>query len=187
MKVIPFRRSRRDSKTIALLYGAIVAQARLPVFYESYGVADTVNGRFEMIVLHLVLALRRLNGGPADLRRLGQGVFDTFCSDMDANLRELGVGDLAVPRRMRGIGQAFYGRQSAYEAGLAAGEVKLLAPALARNVFGGPAAAAQAERLAGYVRQAWLDLAAQDAAALSRGAISFPDPQTVLATAACFT
>jgi cytochrome b pre-mRNA-processing protein 3 len=178
MRISPLRRNRRDAKIIASLYGAIVAQGRLPAFYESYGVADTVNGRFEMIVLHMVLALRRLNGGSADLRRLGQGVFDTFCSDMDANLRELGVGDLTVPRRMRGIGEAFYGRQSAYGAALTVDNCKLLAAALARNVFGSRAAG-QAERLASYARLASLHLAAHDGAALRRGEIGFPDPQTV--------
>ena len=187
MRVSPLRRNRCDTKIIALLYGAIVAQGRSPAFYESYGVADTVSGRFEMIVLHMVLALRRLNGGSADLRRLGQMVFDSFCSDMDANLRELGVGDLAVPRRMRGIGEAFYGRQLAYDAALAVQD-STLASALARNVLGTPAPA-QAEKLASYVREASHHLAAQGDAALSCGEIGFPDPQTVLARAAggCFT
>src|SRR5476651_839358 len=84
-----FRRSvRRD--TISALYGMIVAQARLPCFYRDYSVADTVNGRFDLIVLHLALLLDRFARDPA-LRDLGQGVFDRFCQDMDHNLRELGV------------------------------------------------------------------------------------------------
>src|SRR6266576_5455652 len=105
--------------TIACLYGMIVAQARAPDFYRIYGVPDTVNGRFEMIVLHAILLLRRLEHEAASVRRLGQGIFDRFCSDMDANLREMGVGDLSVPRKMHGIGEAFYGRKAAYEAALA--------------------------------------------------------------------
>src|SRR3954452_11112994 len=92
-----FSRSPR-SDSIAALYGAIVAQARAPVFYQIYGVPDTVNGRFEMIVLHAVLLLRRLGNEPEPTRELGQAIFDRFCQDMDANLREMGVGDLAVPR-----------------------------------------------------------------------------------------
>ncbi len=74
-----FRRTPRDD-TIAILYGAIVAQARHPAFYQLYGVPDTANGRLEMIVLHAVVLLSRLEaeGGPA--RRLGQALFDHFCA-----------------------------------------------------------------------------------------------------------
>src|SRR3981081_4092999 len=114
-----FRRAPRDH-SIASLYGTIVAQARAPAFYQIYGVPDTVNGRLEMIMLHAVLVLRRLEGGAAPGRALGQGLFDHFCRDMDASMREMGVGDLAVPRKMRRIGEAFYGRQAAYRTALAA-------------------------------------------------------------------
>jgi cytochrome b pre-mRNA-processing protein 3 len=96
--------------TIARLYGTIVAQARIPAFYQLYGVPDTVGGRLEMIMLHMVLILRHLERGAAPLRALGQGLFDAFCGDLDDNVREIGVGDLAVPRTMRRIGEAFYGR-----------------------------------------------------------------------------
>ena len=92
-----FRRNRRPD-TISALYGMIVAQARLPCFYRDYAVADTVNGRFDLIVLHLALVLDRLAQDPA-LRDLGQGIFDRFCQDMDHNLREMGVGDLCRAER----------------------------------------------------------------------------------------
>src|SRR5215471_10113734 len=108
-----FRRTPQEG-TIACLYGTIVAQARLPAFYQIYGVPDTVNGRLEMIMLHTVLFLRRLESEAAPIRALGQGLFDRFCRDMDDSMREMGVGDLAVPRKMRRIGEAFYGRQAAY-------------------------------------------------------------------------
>ena len=151
MRSSPLRRGRRHAETIASLYGAIVAQGRAPVLYESYGVPDTVAGRFEMIVLHTVLLVGRLKHGSLLLRRLGQDVFGSFCSDMDASLREMGVGDLAVPRRMRGIGEAFYGRQTAYETALAAADSGQLVFALARNVSDVPQPTANAERLAAYV------------------------------------
>jgi cytochrome b pre-mRNA-processing protein 3 len=106
-----------------------------------------------MIVLHTVLLVGRLKHGSLLLRRLGQDVFDSFCSDMDASLREMGVGDLAVPRRMRGIGEAFYGRQTAYETALAAADSGQLVFALARNVFHTPQPTPNAKRLAAYVRQ----------------------------------
>ena len=117
-----FFRRNPSNRSIAALYGMIVAQARTAAFYRSYGVPDTVNGRFEMVVLHAVLVLRRLESEPAPVRGLGQALFDRFCADMDGNLREMGVGDLAVPDRMRRIGEAFYGRQAAYAAALAASE-----------------------------------------------------------------
>jgi cytochrome b pre-mRNA-processing protein 3 len=171
-----FRRTPRDD-SIASLYGTIVAQARAPVFYQSFGVPDTVNGRFEMVVLHAVLLLRRLNAGPEPARERGQAIFDLFCRDMDANLREMGVGDLAVPRTMRRIGEAFYGRQAAYEGALAAGDPGVLVGALARNVYGSEAGAG-APRLAVYVREAVRHLAAQD------GGFRFPDPTGEMASAA---
>lgn len=172
-----FRRIPRDD-SIASLYGTIVAQARAPAFYQSYGVPDTVNGRLEMIMLHAVLLLGRLEG-EAELRRLGQAVFDAFCRDMDASLREMGVGDLAVPRRMRGIGEAFYGRQTVYRKALTAPDQGPLAAALARNVFAGASGPDGADRLAAYVRASVRELAAQDGEALRRAQVRFPDPGQV--------
>jgi cytochrome b pre-mRNA-processing protein 3 len=159
---------------IASLYGTIVAQARAPIFYRSYGVPDTVNGRFEMMALHTVLLLRRLEQEADPLRRLGQEVFDRFCRDLDDSLREMGVGDLAVPRRMRRLGEAFYGRQQAYAAALAETDDAPLAAALERNVFAGALAAGNACRMAAYVRAAASVLAAQRG--FDRGELAFPDP-----------
>ncbi len=88
------RRSRQD--TISTLYGTIVAQARLPGFYREYGVADTVNGRFDLLVLHLSMVIDRLAEEPGS-REAGQALFDRFCQDMDHNLREMGIGDLLGP------------------------------------------------------------------------------------------
>ncbi len=177
-----FRRTPRDD-SIAVLYGVIVAQARHPALYRDYGVPDTANGRLEMIVLHTVLVLSRLDAEGAPLRPLGQALFDHFCSDMDANLREMGVGDMAVPRKMKAIAEAFYGRKRAYEAALAVVEPGQLPAALARNIHGGTAAdSAGVARLAMYVRAAVAALAAIDHAALRRGEVAFPDPLVVAAS-----
>jgi cytochrome b pre-mRNA-processing protein 3 len=177
-----FRRTPQ-SGSIDSLYGMIVAQARAPAFYRDYGVPDTVDGRFEMVVLHTVLVLRRLDAEPEPIRGLGQAVFDIFCRDMDASLREMGVGDLGVPREMRRIGEAFYGRKAAYEAALAEPGSEALAAALARNIFAlssGPVPGAA--RIAVYVREAVRDLAAQDCEAVARGELVFPDPETIAVT-----
>jgi len=168
-----FRRAPSGPDTISTLYGMIVAQARFPAFYSDYAVADTVNGRFELIVLHLVLVLERLAREPA-LAGLGQGLFDRFCQDMDHNLREMGVGDLKVPKEMRRMGEAFYGRAQAYRGALAAAGNGPLVQALERNIYDGSAGAAP--RLAAYMREAVRELAAQDAAGLAAGAIRLPDP-----------
>jgi len=181
--MLHFFRRKPSNHSIASLYGTIVAQARAAPFYRSYGVPDTVSGRFEMVVLHAVLVLRRLESEPAPVRSLGQALFDRFCADMDGSLREMGVGDLAVPARMRKIGEAFYGRQAAYTAALAAPGRRPLAAALARNVFGSEGAGALgALRLATYVRAAADQLAVQDGQALGRADLQFPDPEGIAAS-----
>jgi cytochrome b pre-mRNA-processing protein 3 len=178
MKFTLFRRPARPD-TISTLYGTIVAQARLPCFYRDYAVADTVNGRFDLIVLHLALALDRLGQDPA-LADLGQGLFDRFCQDMDHNLREIGISDLKVPKEMRRIGEAFYGRAQAYRAALAAEGDKALIEAVTRNIYdGAPSAPAVTGRLAAYMREAVRQLRTQDGAGLAKGAIRWPDPALV--------
>jgi cytochrome b pre-mRNA-processing protein 3 len=170
-----FLKPRTSSRgTIETIYGMIVAQAREPVFYQALGVPDTVNSRFDMVVLHLWMVLRQMNRA-GDHAGLAQLLFDRFCSDMDHNLRELGTGDLAVPRRMREFGQAFYGRTAAYDLALAGGE-GALAEALCRNIFNGERLE-QAGRLAAYVRQAVAGLAALDEGSLSGAAWQFPSPR----------
>ncbi len=170
-----FRRNPRD--TISALYGMIVAQARLPVFYRDYAVADTVNGRFDLIVLHLALVLDRLTEGGV-LDPAGQALFDRFCQDMDDNLREMGISDLKVPKEMKRMGQAFYGRSKAYIDALA--DRRALVAALTRNIYGGaPSAAAAAPRLADYIGQAVGDLKTQDRAAIIAGRLRLPDPAAV--------
>jgi cytochrome b pre-mRNA-processing protein 3 len=183
-----FRRDRRAG-TISTLYGMIVAQARLPYFYRDYAVADTVNGRFDLIVLHLALVIDRLTEA-GRLSRLGQGIFDGFCQDMDDNLREMGISDLKVPKEMRRMGEAFYGRARSYVDALpaaltAGGDVAPLVAALTRNIYGGaPAAVEAAPRLAAYILEAARDLAAQDTAAIEAGQLRFPDPAAILAPTA---
>jgi hypothetical protein len=172
-----FRQSPSNRK-IDDLYGAIVAQSRRAAFYIGYGVPDTVDGRFDLVVLHMVLLLARFDRGGPSMRDLGQNLFDLFCRDLDANLREMGVGDLAIPKRMRQFAEAFYGRQAAYCAALDAPDGQELEKALARNIFGG-VNGAQSRRLARYARAVAGDFEAFDQEALLRGAVVFPDPEAV--------
>ena len=169
-----FRKPRTPSRgTIESIYGMIVTQAREPLFYRDLGVPDTVNGRFDMLVLHLWMVLRRaklIEGGT----ELSQALFDRFCDDMDANLREMGVGDLTVPKRMQAFGEAFYGRAAAYDVALAAGR-EPLAQALCKNILNGEGIE-QARRLACYAAAAIAALAGVDEAALRGGSWKFPSP-----------
>lgn len=182
MKLNIFRHPKQDS--IASLYGTIVAQARSPVFYRAYGVPDTITGRLEMILLHTFLFCRRMQGNGEDAHTAGQRVFDLFCSDMDGNLREMGVGDLAVPRRMQQIGEAFYGRSAVYEPALAANNEQALAEALMRNVFSGVAQQSDGpRRLAVYVIAASRNIASQEDADLVQGQMRFPDAGSFLIAA----
>src|SRR5262249_52359146 len=170
-----FRRNTRQD-TISSLYGTIVAQARLPCFYREFAVADTINGRFDLLVLHLAAVLDRLERAP-ELRELGQGLFDRFCQDMDHNLREIGIGDLSVPKEMQRIGEAFYGRAQAYKTALDNADPATLAEAIARNVYAGtPADQAAPARLAAYMRAAVGELAKQEGASLLAGRLRWPDP-----------
>jgi len=173
----PFIRRRARSDTISALYGTIVAQARLPCFYREYGVPDTVNGRFDLLVLHLALVLDRLADEP-QLRELGQALFDHFCTDMDRNLREIGIGDLSVPKHMQRVGEAFYGRARAYRAGLARDGQQALVEALERNIYGqeGAANRAAAARLAVYMRGTVGELRVQPASQVLAGRLTMPDP-----------
>ena len=169
-----FRKPRAPSRgTIEAIYGMIVTQAREPLFYRDLGVPDTVNGRFDLLVLHLWLVLRRFklaDGGTG----LSQALFDRFCDDMDANLREMGVGDLTVPKRMQAFGEAFYGRVAAYDLALSAGP-EPLAQALCKNILNGEGIE-KARRLAIYADKVMANLAGLDEAALLSPAWTFSLP-----------
>ncbi len=178
-----FRRAPKS--TIAALYGAIVAQARLARFYEDYAVPDTVLGRFDMVVLHVVLLVRRLRDGDEKQRVQAQALFDAFCRDMDENLREMCISDQGVPHHMRRVGEAFYGRAHAYDAALDAAGDEALTEALVRNVYvdvAEPRLVAAA--LAAYVRQAARHLGTQALDRLAAGEVRFPEPARTSVAAA---
>ena len=175
--ILPLFR-RPPKRTITALYGVIVAQARTPRFYEDYAVPDTVLGRFDMVLLHAVLVLRRLRAGEARDHALAQELFDAFCRDMDHNLREMGISDQGVPREMRRVGEAFYGRAQAYDTALAADNDAALGEALARNVYAGRDAGSGAavQALSAYVRETARALGDQPLEAFGSGEVRFPAP-----------
>jgi cytochrome b pre-mRNA-processing protein 3 len=159
-----------------LAYRRVVEQARRPGFFVDCGVPDTVDGRFELICLHAFLYLHRLKGEQPRAAPIGQRFFDRMFADFDRSLREMGTGDLSVGREVKRMAGSFYGRIAAYEEGLA-GDDAILAPALARNLFGtAPASAARLAAMALYVRREAAHLHGQDAAALLAGDLVFGDP-----------
>lgn len=100
------------------LYLSAVAQARQPAFYERLGATDSVEGRFELYTLHVVLLLRRLKRQGPQAAETGQALFDAYIRGLDDALREMGVGDLSVGKKMRKLGEAFYGRVKSYDEAL---------------------------------------------------------------------
>ena len=158
------RRDRRElSNRADLLYVALVEQARAPWLYAELGVPDSVDGRFDMIALHVWAAHRALAAQPAPGRALAQLLVDAMFSDMDRGLRELGAGDHGIARRLKQMIGAFHGRIAAYDA---AGNDAALAQALARNVYRSEATPEGARRLAAYARLLAAGLAAASPADL---------------------
>lgn len=169
---------RQPSPAAVALYRRIVEQARQPDFYARHGVPDTLDGRFDMIVLHTFLVLRRLRAVTSQAADdLSQDVFDLLFADMDSNLREIGVGDLGVGKRVKKMAQAFYGRVEAYEAGLIATDDAILTDALTRNLYGTTQPALPNQlAMAAYMRASEAHLAGLEDARIMAGNVGFPPP-----------
>jgi cytochrome b pre-mRNA-processing protein 3 len=159
------------------LYTSTVEAARTPDFYARLGVPDTLDGRFELIALHMALVLRRLAAEPS-AKDYAQDVFDAMFADLDRALRELGTGDLSVGKQVKRMAAAFYGRANAYERGLAGAED--LGEALRRNLYGTTAPeAVTVEAMAGWTRAAAAAVEAAPLEGLYDGRVSFPPPPAV--------
>lgn len=158
------------------LYAASVDQARRPEFYTVLGVADEIDARFELYTLHVVLLLERLKGQGEQASEAAQALFDVYVKALDGALREMGVGDLTVPKKMRKLGESFYGRVKAYDDAFASEEPGALTEALALNVYGDAAQTERAERLAGYVRRCRAALAGASVQDLFEGRVPWPEP-----------
>ena len=170
-------RARRASKAvIKQILGEIVAAARRPPLYEALGVPDRINGRFELLTLHAGLVLRRLAavGGLADA--IAQDLVNSVFAHFDDTLREMGMSDIAVAKRLKAMASAFYGRNDAYAAALDDGSAVNLAAALARNVYGaeGQDVASKAEALAHYVALLDAALATVPVETFASGSFRFP-------------
>ncbi|MFO1089638.1 MAG: ubiquinol-cytochrome C chaperone family protein [Hyphomicrobiales bacterium] len=130
-----FRLGRSSARDTAGLYAAIVAQSRHPHFYAAWGVPDTVAGRLEMVMLHLYLAATFIDRAHPDGKAAADELMDQFVADMDSALRELGVGDLSVGKKMRKVAELYAGHALAFRGALSSPDrVTALAEVIARNV-----------------------------------------------------
>ncbi len=168
-----FRRDPRRT-TIATLYKRVATASRDPGLYASLGIPDTLEGRFEALSLHMILTLRALRGLPAPADEVAKDLTDAFFRDMDASLREMGVGDTVVPKRMKKIAESFYGRAHAYDGPLNDSDEGGLAAALGRNAYGREAPATP---LARYALAADQGFRAADLEALLETGPVFPKPE----------
>ena len=164
------RRTRVAGKA---LYASAAAQSRQVAFYASLGVPDTADKRFELLTLHVALIVLRLKGQGDAAAETAQEVFDTFVQALDDALRELGVGDLAVGKKMRKLGEAFYGRARAYEEAFAAlPDLTALQVLIDRTLLDAPGPAAAS--IAAYAGQAFEGLTAQSLSDILEGRVEWP-------------
>ncbi len=162
----------RKTRDVEPIYSAIVTAARQPHFYAEWGVPDTVDGRFDMIVLHLFLVLDRLRTEKA-YEEVSQDLTDTFYQDMDRSLREMGVGDLSVGKKVRKMAEACYGRLMAYGKAIEQNGAELEL-AVARNIYAGSVNGEGAAKLTAWARKAHAMLREQSAARIAAGVIQWP-------------
>lgn len=170
--ILSLFRKNTATEPVYAVYSAIVAQSRQPLFYADWGVPDTVTGRFDMISLHMALLFRRLRAETGDQKDFSQAVFDLFFKDMDRSLREMGVGDLGVPKRIQKMGNIFFGLLAAMNEAMDRGDIPALEAVLARNVFDGETTP-QVTAMANYLMAEDRALASQNADHITAGSLNF--------------
>ena len=170
--ILSLFRKNTASEPVYAVYSAIVAQSRQPVFYAQWGVPDTVTGRFDMISLHMALLFRRLRSETGGQKDFSQAVFDLFFRDMDRSLREMGVGDLGVPKKIQKMGNIFFGLLAAMNEAMDRGDVVALEGVLARNIYEGEVTP-NVTALANYLMVEDRALSGQNADSITKGALSF--------------
>ena len=160
----PLKKKNLYAQAAEAAYAAMLEHIRKPAFYKDYGVPDTFDGRFELLVLHAFLVIERAG---SEGQEFAQALFDVLFADMDQTLREIGIGDMGVPKHMRRMMKAFNGRMHAYHAGP-------LGTALGRNLYGTlPQGFIPVEKMAAYVLECREALKSAEPAA---GRIAFKEP-----------
>jgi cytochrome b pre-mRNA-processing protein 3 len=177
-----FLRRDPNAAMVERLNEAIVSRARQPVFYRDLGVADTLDGRFEMVCLHAVPVVQRLGEAEAPGPDIARDLTDALFKRFEIALRETGVSDIAVPKRMKKLAANYLGRAQAYREGLAADDGNVLVSSLARNVYlcEDSADAPGALVLAQYLRDVRMALAASTLQDILGASVQWPDAGTAL-------
>lgn len=172
-----FGRERQANRTVTdALYGQIVAAARRPLFYSHWNVPDTPLGRFEMLSLHMFLFQHRMHGEQGISASIAQILIDEFFLDVDHSLRELGISDVGVPKRMKKLAKMYYGRTAAYADALERNDEVALVGALERNIRPEVQGWAEAADLASYIRSVVGHLASQPSETICAGVLAFEAP-----------
>ncbi|MBZ9655242.1 ubiquinol-cytochrome C chaperone family protein [Phyllobacterium lublinensis] len=174
------RKAKANEAITTALYDAIVAAARQPFFYSDLDVPDSPLGRYEMLSLHVFLFIRRIKGRTPALKSIGQEVTDEFFLDVDHSLRELGIGDSGVPKRMKKLARMFYGRIESYDKALDENDYTGLVAALARNIRPDNQEWQGAQSLGKYVLLVTRHLEDQTDDMISGGKVTFPDAGSAL-------
>lgn len=171
--IASYRAMKRRADHANALYLAMVEQSRVPRFYTELGVPDTVDGRFDMIILHVMLVIRRLREEGEEAAGISQELLNLLFADMDRNLREMGVGDMSIGKHVKKAAKAFYGRAETLESGLDAGSAELMTSLRATIYRSVERADDHATILAGYVAAADRHLKNQPIAGFLAGKIDF--------------
>ncbi len=175
------RASLRETATE--LYGNVVTQARNPVFYAEMGIPDTLEGRYEMVAMHLALVLERLRAEGEAGKALSRETIETFVADMDGSMRELGVGDLKVPKKVKSAAAGLYARADAFRQALSneanGSAACALDAAIARFTLGTDGGDVRAAGFASYYRSATAALAGIGSAEALAGRLPIAAPESL--------
>ncbi|MDE1159094.1 MAG: ubiquinol-cytochrome C chaperone family protein [Neorhizobium sp.] len=173
-----FRKKSHNRAIVDRQYAALTQAARAPAFYRDMGVPDTVMGRFEMLSVVMILFFRRTRQSSVSGQELAQSIVDLFFQDLDHSIRELGIGDQGVPKRMKKLAGMFYGRLEAYAGAMDAADAGALAAALRRNIHPDTPAAPEMSALASWMVAAEAGLLAQTEDDISRGQANLLPPRS---------
>lgn len=172
-----FKKKNNNRAIVDRQYTALTTAARHPDFYLHLGVPDTVMGRFELLAIVMILYFRRMKSAEVSGQEIAQEIIDAFFQDLDHSMRELGIGDQGVPKRMKKFAGMFYGRLEAYALALDTRDEAALAAALARNIYPQSEASAPDMRgLADWMMGAADALAAQSEDLIATGRVLLPIP-----------
>jgi cytochrome b pre-mRNA-processing protein 3 len=171
-----FKKKKHNQVIVGRQYAILTSAARIPFFYSDLGVPDTVMGRYEMLSIVMILFFRRTARSQTSGQELAQEIIDAFFQDLDHSIRELGIGDQGVPKRMKKLAGMFYGRVESYAKGLDAADAGDLAVSLARNIHPGENPAPDMRGLAEWMLEAERHLAATPEDDISRGGAVIPPP-----------